>query len=141
VTPALTKICADFGIAVVHPAQHRPFTPMQTAAGNTLDKILRERGEDHLRDLLTVLTESENNRNMLIAPIIKAVSTIMAENPTWYGSDASGFLDVMDKADLAAMYESAKANKRVVAAHDAIATNLLAKLGETFHVQDQRRLI
>lgn len=31
-TPALASIFDQFGITVVHPAQHRPFTPMQTAA-------------------------------------------------------------------------------------------------------------
>lgn len=140
-TPALASICADFGITVVHPAQHRPFTPMQTAAGNTLDKILREDGENHLRDVLTVLTESENNRNMLIAPVIKAVSRIMAENPTWYGRDASAFLEVMDKADLAAMYEAAKPNKKVVSAHNGIATMLLAQLSNVFKPEEQERLL
>ncbi|MDB5620530.1 hypothetical protein [Tardiphaga sp.] len=140
-SPKLAQICADLGISVVHPAQHRPFTPMQTAAGNTLDKILREESENHLRDVLTVLVESGNNRNVLVAPVIKAISRIMAENPTWYGNDASGFLDVMDEADIAAMYEGAKPNKRVVAAHDAIATLLLAKLGERFQVVEQERLI
>jgi predicted protein tyrosine phosphatase len=140
-TPQLATICADVGITVVHPAQHRPFTPMQTAAGNTLDKILRDHGENHLRDLLAVLTESQNNRNMLIAPVIKAVSRIMAENPGWYGDEASDFLDVMDRADLASMYESAKPNKRVVSAHDAIATMLLAKLSKKFTAKEQERLL
>jgi hypothetical protein len=140
-TPQLATICADVGITVVHPAQHRPFTPMQTAAGNTLDKILRDHGENHLRDVLAVLTESENNRNMLIAPVIKAVSRIMAENPCWYGDDASTFLEVMDKADLASIYASVKPNKRVVSAHDSIATMLLAKLSKKFTAEKQERLL
>lgn len=140
-TPALAAICQDFGIAVVQPAQHRPFTPMQTAAGRTLERILQVRGEDHLRDVLTVLTESENNRNMLIAPVLKAVSKIMAEHPTWYASDASKFLEVMDSADLAGMYEQARANKGVVAAHDTIAALLLERLREYFEPEKQERLI
>lgn len=140
-TPELAAICQEFGIAVVQPAQHRPFTPMQTAAGRTLEKILKDGGEDHLRDVLTVLTESENNRNMLIAPVIKAVSKIMAEHPTWYASDASRFLEVMDGADLAGMYERARANKGVVAAHDTIAALLLDELRKVFQAEEQTRLI
>ena len=140
-TPTLTSICSDFGIAVVHPAQHRPFTPMQTAAGATLERILRDHGEDHLRDVLMVLTESENCKNMLIAPVIKSVSRIMAQNPGWYGNDASAFLTVMDKADLAGMYEAAKPNKRVVSAHDAIATMLLGKLRAVFKAVEMERLL
>lgn len=140
-TPSLANILDDLDIRVVNPAQHRPFTPMQTAAGNTLDKILRERGEDHLRDVLTVLTESENNRNMLIAPVIKAISKIMAEHPSWYASDASKFLEVMDRADLAGLYERAKANKRVVAAHDTIAALLLDLLRGEFQPEEMERLI
>lgn len=140
-TPALANICKDFGITVVHPAQHRPFTPLQTAAGNTLDKILRERDEDHLRDVLTVLTESENCKHMLIAPVIKAVSRIMTQHPTWYGSDASAFLGIMDSVDLASMYERAKANKGVVEAHKTIAALLLDELRKVFQPTEMERLV
>ncbi|MCE3257315.1 MAG: hypothetical protein K0Q64_1398 [Nitrobacter vulgaris] len=124
-TPELASICEQYGVTVVHPAQHRPFVPMHTAAGATLDKILIHEGEDHLRDVLTVLTESENNKNMLIAPVIKAVSRIMAKNPKWYRSDASKFLEVMDKADLPSIYMRARANKTVLKAHETIAALLL----------------
>jgi hypothetical protein len=140
-SPALASIVADFGVTVVHPAQHRPFVPMHTAAGNTLDKILHHEGENHLRDVLTVLTESENNKNMLIAPVIKAVSRIMAENPNWYASDASKFLEVMDRANLPSIYMKAKQNKTIVSAHDAIATLLLDKLRQVFQAEEQARLI
>lgn len=114
---------------------------MQTAAGRTLDKILQTRGEVHLRDVLTVLTESENCKHMLIAPVIKAVSRIMSQNPTWYGSDASRFLEVMDKADLAGMYDAARKNKGVVEAHKTIAALLLERLREYFEPEEQERLI
>jgi hypothetical protein len=124
-TPELASICEQYGVTVVHPAQHRPFVPMHTAAGATLDKILIHEGEDHLRDVLTVLTESENNKNMLIAPVIKAVSRIMAKNPKWYRSDASKFLEVMDKADLPSIYMRARANKTVLKAHETISALLL----------------
>jgi hypothetical protein len=140
-TPELISICEQYGVTVVHPAQHRPFVPMHTAAGATLDKILICEGEEHLRDLLTVLTESENNKNMLIAPVIKAVSRIMAENRTWYASDASKFLGVMDKADLPSLYMRARANKKVIKAHDTIAALLLDKLRQVFQAEEQARLI
>jgi hypothetical protein len=148
-SPELTSICDQFGVTVVHPAQHRPFTPMQTAAGQTLERILTdpsigETGEkraDHLRDVLTVLTESENCKHMLIAPVIKAVSRIMAENPAWYASDASKFLGVMDQADLPSLYMRARANKKVIKAHDTIAALLLEKFRQVFQAEEQARLI
>lgn len=140
-TPVLARICQDFGITVVYPAQHRPFTPMHTAAGQTLDKILRDHGESHLRDVLTVLTESENNRNMIMAPVIKAISKIMVEHPGWYDGDATMFLEVMDCADLATMYERARGNKGVVAAHDTIAALLMEKLRGRFHEEKQDTLL
>jgi hypothetical protein len=122
---------------------------MQTAAGATLERILADPSvgetaadrEKHLRNVLVALTESENNRHMLIAPVIKAVSRIMSQNPTWYGRDASAFLDVMDKADLADMYEKAKANKGVVPAHATIATLLLKEFGAVFAPEDMERLL
>lgn len=140
-TPSLANILDDLDIRVVNPAQHRPFTPMQTAAGATLERILSDHGEAHLRDVLTVLTESENTKHMLIAPVIKAISKIMAEHPSWYASDASKFLEVMDRADLAGLYERAKANKRVVAAHDTIAALLLDLLRGEFQPEEMERLI
>lgn len=140
-TPALATICKDFGLTVVHPAQHRPFTPMQTAAGQTLERILSDQGEDHLRDVLTVLTESENCKHMLIAPVIKAVSRIMVQHPTWYGNDASVFLETMDRADLVGLYERAKANKGVVEVHKTIAALLLDELRKVFKPQEMERLI
>lgn len=141
-TPELTSICDQFGVTVVHPAQHRPFTPMHTAAGATLDKILRHKGEDHLRNLLTALTESENNKNMLIAPVIKAVSGIMSGEKTkhWYESDASKFLEVMDKANLPSLYMRARANKGIVSANDTIATLLLDRLREHFEPEEMETL-
>ena len=140
-TPALAAILSELDIRVVNPAQHRPFTPMQTAAGQTLERILADQGEDHLRDVLTVLTESENCKHMLIAPVIKAVSRIMTQHPTWYGSDASAFLEVMDRADLAGLYERAKANKGVVEAHKTIAALLLDELRKVFQPTEMERLI
>ena len=140
-TPALSAILSDLDIRVVNPAQHRPFTPMQTAAGNTLEKILREQGENHLRDVLTVLTESENCKHMLIAPVIKALSRIIAQHPTWYANDASAFLEVMDRADLAGLYERAKANKGVVEVHKTIAALLLDDLRKVFKPEEMERLI
>lgn len=148
-SPELASICDQFGVTVVHPAQHRPFTPMQTAAGQTLERILTdpsigETGEkraDHLRDVLTVLTESENCKHMLIAPVIKAVSRIMAKNPKWYRSDASKFLEVMDKADLPSIYMRARANKTVLKAQETISALLLDELRKVFQAEEQARLI
>jgi hypothetical protein len=134
-TPQLSTICADLGITVVHPAQHRPGAPMHTAAGQTLESILADRGADHLRDVLTAITESENNRAALTAPVIKAVSKIMAANPSWYADNAGRFLEIMDRADLGDMARRAKAAKGVVSAHDHIAALLLALLTTEFEPQ------
>lgn len=137
----LEQICKEYGIEIVSPTQRRPFVPMQTAAGSTLEKILRRVGEAHLRDVLKVLTESENNRHMLNAPVIKAVSRIMEENPTWYGRNATTFLEVMDRVDMAMIYEKARANIGVTKAHDTIAVMLLAELRKKFDPEPERLLL
>lgn len=134
-TPSLSSIVSDFGITVVHPAQHRPGVPMHTAAGATLEGILAAHGEDHLRDVLTAIVESENNRAALTAPVIKAVSKIMVANPRWYGDNAGKFLEIMDRANLSDMARRASASRGVVPAHDHIAALLLAMLTEEFEVQ------
>lgn len=135
-SPALASICAELGISVISVNKHRGL--METHAVNILERILREEGEEHLRSVLISIVETENNRNMLVAPVLLAMSDVLRAHPSWFGGE---FLQAMDGCDLADMYERAKANKRAVRPRHAIATMLLEKLREKFQVAEQERLI
>lgn len=135
-SPALASICTELGIRIVPVTKQRD--AMETFAENTLERILREHGPEHLRSVLLSIVETQNNKRQLIAPVIWAVSDTLLAHPSWFGGD---FLSAMDSIDLADMHERAKANRRAAQPRQAIATMLFEKLRETFLVEEQERLI
>jgi hypothetical protein len=111
---------------------------METCAVNTLERILRrDHGPEHLRSTLISIVETENNKRMLVAPVIWGMSDVLLAHPSWFGGE---FLQAMDKIDLADMHERAKANRRAAQPRQAIATMLFEELSKTFKVEEQERL-
>lgn len=135
-TPALASICSELGITVIPVTKQRG--PMETCAVNTLDRIMTDHGAAHLRSVLMAIVETTNNKRMLVAPVIWAVSDILLAHPKWFGGD---FLDAMDRIDLTEMHGLAKANRDAAQPRQAIATMLFEQLRKTFHVEEQERLI
>lgn len=135
-TPALANICAELGITIVPMTKQRG--PMETFAENTMERILREHGAEHLRSVLISIVETENNKRMLVAPVIWGMSDTLLAHPTWFGGE---FLHAMDAVDLADMHERAKSNRRAAQPRQAIATMLFERLREKFQVVEQERLI
>jgi hypothetical protein len=132
----LPAILSELGIAIVPVTKQRDV--METCAGNTLERIRKEHGDEHLRSVLISIVETTNNKRMLVAPVIWAVSDILLAHPTWFGGE---WLDAMDKVDLAEMHERAKANRRAAQPRQAIATMLFETLSKRFQVVEQERLI
>ncbi|MDB5584872.1 MAG: hypothetical protein JWR80_10048 [Bradyrhizobium sp.] len=135
-TPALASICAELGITVVPVTRQREV--METFAENTMERILREHGAEHLRSVLLSIVETTNNKRQLVAPVIWGVSDVLLAHPSWFGS---AFLEAMDSIDLADMHERAKANRKAAQPRQAIATMLFEELSKTFQVVEQERLI
>lgn len=135
-TPELLAICDELGIRVVPVTKQRE--PMETCAVNTLARILNEHGQEHLRSVLMSIVETENNKRMLVAPVIYGLSDILIAHPSWFGGD---FLEAMDKIDLAEMQQMAKPNKKAVPIRRAIATMLFDELRKTFQPTEQGRLL
>jgi len=133
---SLAGICEELGIRIVPVTKQR--APMETCAVNTLDHILRDHGVKHLRSVLLSIAETENNKRMLVAPVIWAVSDILLAHPSWFGGD---FLEAMDRIDLAEMHERAKANREAAQPRQAIATMLFEELRKDFQPEEQARLI
>jgi hypothetical protein len=144
VTPQLATICQELGITVVPVTKQRGL--METHAVNTLARILETRPPEgkvderaaHLRSVLLSIVETENNKRMLVAPVIWAVSDILLAHPSWFGGD---FLEAMDKIDLAEMHDKAKANRKLAQPRQALVTMLMEHLGGKFEPEEQARLI
>jgi hypothetical protein len=132
----LPAILSELGITIVPVTKQRDV--METCAGNTLERIRKEHGAEHLRSVLISIVETTNNKRMLVAPVIWAVSDILLAHPAWFGSE---FLDAMDKVDLAEMHDRAKANREAAQPRQAIATMLFETLSKRFRVVEQERLI
>lgn len=132
----LPAILSELGIAIVPVTKQRDV--METCAGNTLERIRKEHGAEHLRSVLISIVETTNNKRMLVAPVIWAVSDILLAHPTWFGGE---WLDAMDAVDLAEMHERAKANRRAAQPRQAIATMLFDAMAKTFKVVEQERLL
>jgi hypothetical protein len=135
-TPALAAICSELDVRVVPVTKQRGL--METCAVNTLERLLTEHGPEHLRSVLMSIVETENNKRMLVAPVILAVSDVLLAHPSWFGS---AFLDAMDKIDLGDMHERAKANRHAAQPRQAMATMIYEELRGTFHDEKQERLI
>jgi hypothetical protein len=130
----LGAILADYGVVVVPTTRSRSRQPRETCAGATLSTLLASRGEAHLRDVLAVILESENNGLALVEPVIKAVSAVLLAHAELWEQRASSVLAVVDRINLVEMHEQAKANRGAAKPADAIATllhqALAAELGE-----------
>lgn len=135
-TLQLASICSELGITVIPVTKQRG--PMETCAINTLEHVLRNHGSEHLRSVLMSIVETENNKRMLVAPVIWAVSDILLAHPSWFGGD---FLEAMDRIDLADLHERAKANREAAQPRQAIATMLFEELRKEFQPEEQARLI
>lgn len=128
----VAKICSEFGIAVVAPAQRRlGGKALETCAAATLQRLLLDWGESHLREVLLSIVESAGNERALTAPVISAVSDLLLAHPAWFGSD---WLDALDKIDLSALHESVKANRKAVQPRAAIAASLFERLKDRLPV-------
>lgn len=134
-TPALSAILDELGVVVVPVTKQR--APMETCAVNTLARILNDHGSEHLRSVLMSIVETENNKRMLVAPVIWAVSDILLAHPSWFGGD---FLEAMDQIDLSELYDRAKTNRRAAQPRQAVATMLFDTLRQQFQSEEQARL-
>ena len=128
----VASICSEFGIAVVPPCRRRTGgAALETCAASTLQRLLSDWGESHLLEVLLSIVESAGNERALTAPVIWAVSDLLLAHPSWFGSD---WLDALDAIDLAAVYETAKANRKAVQPRAAIAAILFERLKDRLPV-------
>jgi hypothetical protein len=134
----LSDICVETGVEVIDVRHSRSRRPGQTCADRTLLKMLEDEGAAHLRSVLITIMETENNKRMLVAPVILAISDVLRGHPTWFGEP---WLQAFDKIDLAELHARAKESREAVAPRQAIATMLIERLRPLFVDEAQGRLI
>lgn len=81
------SICEEYGIEVVDGRAYPDVK--QTRAVATMDRILRNRGEDHFRMVMSTLAETENNQGQLdeylwwaVSDLVEACKEIIEAEPT-----------------------------------------------------------
>jgi len=136
-TATLAEICAEMEIEIVDTSESAR-KPGQTCARKILQKVLLDEGERHLRSVLITIMETENNKRMLVRPVILAVSDVLRTYPNWFGDT---WLQLFDKIELSELYEDAKRDREGVAPRYSIAARLIDRLRPHFHVPPQPRLI
>jgi hypothetical protein len=88
--------------------------------------------------VLITIMETENNKRMLVRPVILAVSDVLRTYPGWFGDT---WLQLFDKIELSELYEAAKRDREGVAPRYSIAARLIDRLRPHFDVPPQPRLI
>ena len=133
----LADICEELEIDVVDTSESAR-KPGQTCARKILQKVLTDEGEAHLRSVLITIMETENNKRMLVRPVILAVSDVLRTYPKWFGAV---WLTVFDGIELAEMYEDAKLDREGVAPRYSIAARIIDRLRPHFNEEPQARLL
>jgi hypothetical protein len=130
----LESILSEFDIEIIDGAQNRRRKARQTCASQTLENIRRRRGGDHLRSVLMSIVETKPNELALVAPVMLAVSDVLAAYPSWLGER---WFQVMDSVDLGEMFNRASANRRIALPRHAIATQLFELMRQRFPYRDR----
>lgn len=138
-TPTLAQVCKDLEIRVVPNSRHRTRMMGETCAERSMEKILRLHGPGHLTIVLKSIIETRSNGRQLVAPVILAVSDIIKAHPSW--AQTTEWLDALDEANLAEMWEIARANRKAAKPRAAIATMLFNRLREILKIDPQGRLV
>lgn len=119
------SICQDMGIEIV-PTTVRPGNN-RTCAGATIAAIFDAHGPGHLTLVLRTITESTGNERALKAPIIWAVSDLIAAQPGWADLGLR-WIEAFDDVDLLALMRQAQPNRQAVQLRAAICTLLFERL-------------
>lgn len=129
--PTLFSVLAEYGVRVIPPNAKRG--PLQTHAAVTLDRLWQDgRGEAHLRDVLTCITESENNGRALTSHVITATSNVLRAHSEWWERDASAWLGVFDEANLMELERIAKGNKKALSVPAGLTAEIYRRLRKVF---------
>lgn len=95
VSPAVQSLCEEFGVEIVGKSAYPG--PRQTRAVETLARILRRHGEDHLRLVMTTLVETANNHVLLDEVGLWSASDMIRARPDIIERRAADWLEWWDR--------------------------------------------
>jgi hypothetical protein len=98
IDPRVQTLCTEYGIEIVGINRHPDIG--QTRAVNTLNRIMRRHGEDHLRLVLSTLTETANNKGLLTDGLLWATSDMVRACRAVIEERAGDWLDLWDAIDV-----------------------------------------
>jgi hypothetical protein len=119
----------DIGVTVIS-INAADRAPRETKAVNTLERMLRTHGPDHVRMVLSLIVQSENNARELAGPTIKAVSRELLAHPEW--DDITGWFEELDAMPLAAIRRFHLGDLAATPIGAALSANLYARLARRF---------
>ncbi|WP_148287907.1 hypothetical protein [Rhodopseudomonas sp. B29] len=90
-----------------------------------------------MRDVLMTLMETTNHKRELTAPVLYAISDILAAHPSWFCG--SRWFEAIDGIDIGAIRDRARTMRPVPPRH-AIAAMLLERLQQHFEPEPQQDL-
>jgi hypothetical protein len=125
----LAGLLREFNVDIVDNSRNWCRGARQTCAGRTLARIFEARGYDHLRFVIMSICETKNNKRMLVAPVVWAISDVLDAYPEWFGDC---WLTAMDGINLAEIFDRASANRRIAPPRSAIATLIFERMQPHF---------
>lgn len=87
-------ICEEYGIEIIDGRAYPDIR--QTRAVATMDRILRNRGEDHFRMVMSTLAETDNNQGQLDEYLFWAVSDLVEACKGIIEDDPIAWLECFD---------------------------------------------
>lgn len=94
IDPRAIALCGEFGIEIIGKSRYPE--PGQTRAPETMSRIVRRHGVDHMRLVLTTLRETANNHALLDEVGLWACSDMVRASPEIIEEDAGAWLAFWD---------------------------------------------
>jgi hypothetical protein len=121
----LDDLAAEFDVRLLDRHDPQPRRPLETRARAALERVLADRGEEHLRLVLMILCETHSgSRWAMTAPVIGAVSRVLSSLGQLDGRVLAAFDDV----DLSRLAAAAKAYAGFGESATIVATLLAERL-------------
>lgn len=143
---SVKALLKEFGIEVIDKSRYP--RAGQTRAIGTIRRIWERRGEAHIRDVMTVIADTTNNKASLEAEVFGAVSDIVLACKDWYESDPSKFLAVFDACPIGELQAIAHDLRGFVPLRAALAGLIFERVWRTYgplglqpDLLDSRRMV
>jgi hypothetical protein len=117
---------AELGITQCPMTRYRRPGMPWTHCGAVVDKMIREHGAPHARQVLMLFVETKGNAGMMVRPMIEAVSDILLLHQRWRDA-GSALLHIFDQISMSTIWEKAKAT-RIKARREIISALLFVEL-------------